>query len=171
MCNIIQVAATREGRAFNGYTVPELPLSKEVTDLTGFVVNGPYLYRHGVLKQTLPVKDLLRCFIDYLRQFNRPLLVAHNAKNFDAPVLMRVLAENGLQQKFKEVACGFVDTYQLSRCLYPSLPSHSLKALVSYFVGQSFEAHDGLEDAKILEKLFIAWNPSDFHVDMCTNRF
>lgn len=169
MCNIIQVSAICEGRTFNGYAVPELPLSKHVGDLTGFAVHGPNLYRHGVQMQTLLVKDLLMGFIDYLSQFYRPLLVAHNAKNFDAPVIMRVMAENGLQQRFRQVVSGFVDTYQLSKRLYPGLPGYSLKFLVSHFLGQQFDAHNALEDAKILEKLFITWDPSKYHIDMCTS--
>lgn len=169
MCNIIQVSAICEGHAFNGYTVPELPLSKHVRDLTGFVVHGPHLYRHGVPVQTLLLKDLLSRFIAYLSQFYRPLLVAHNAQNFDAPVIMRVMAENGLQQRFRQVVFGFVDTYQLSKHLYPYLPSYSLKALVNHFLHQRFDAHNALEDAKILEKLFITWKPSKYHIDMCTS--
>lgn len=169
MCNIIQVSAICEGRVFNGYAVPELPLSKHVRDLTGFAVHGPYLYRHGVLVQTLLLKELLRRFIDYLSQFYRPLLVAHNAENFDAPVIMRVMAENGLQQRFRQVVSGFVDTFQLSKHIYSYLPGYSLKALASHFLGQQFDAHNALEDAKILEKLFITWNPSQYHIDMCTS--
>ncbi|XP_029697037.1 uncharacterized protein [Takifugu rubripes] len=169
VCNIIQVSAICEGRAFNGYAVPELPLSEHVRNLTGFTVDGPYLYRHGVVMQTLLVKDLLRRFIDYLSQFYCPLLVAHNAEMFDAPVIMRVMAENGLLQRFRQVVSGFVDTYQLIKRLSPCLPGYSLTALARQFLGQRFDAHNALEDAKILEKLFITWRPSKHHVDMCTS--
>lgn len=170
VCNIIQVSAICEGRTFNGYTVPKLPLSKHVTDLTGFTVHGPNLYWHGVVMQTLSLKDVLRRFIDYLSQFYRPLLVAHNAEKFDAPVIMRVMAENGLQQRFRQVVSGFVDTFQLSKRLYPNLPGYSLTALARNFLGQQFDAHNALEDAKILEKLFNTWTPSKPHIDMCTHR-
>lgn len=169
VCNIIQVSAICEGRTFNGYTVPVLPLSKHVTDLTGFTVHGPYLYRQGVVMPTLSLKDLLCRFLDYLSQFYRPLLVAHNAEKFDAPVIMRVMAENGLLQRFRQVVSGFVDTYQLSRHLYPHLHGHSLMALARHFLGQQFDAHNALEDARILEKLFITWKPYKHHIDMCTS--
>lgn len=169
MCNIIQVSAICDGRAFNGYAVPELPLSQHVTDLTGFVVHGPHLYRHGVAMQTLLLKELLRRFINYLSQFYRPLLVAHNAEKFDAPVIMRVMAENGLLQQFRQVVSGFVDTYQLSKHLYPYLPGYSLTALARRFLGQPFDAHNALEDARILEKLFLTWRPSKQYIDMCTS--
>lgn len=168
MCNIIQVSAICGQNIFNRYTVPEQPLSQAVQNLTGFTVHGSCLYHHGILKQTILVKDLLSCFIDYLSQFQHPLLVAHNANCFDTPVLMRVLAENGLQQRFRQVVSGFVDTYKLSKHIYPNLPGYSLKALVSRFLHLQFDAHNALEDATVLNKLFIAWNPSAYSVDMCT---
>lgn len=171
VCNIIQVSAICEGRAFNGYAVPKLPLSKHVRDLTGFAVHGPYLYRHGAVMQTLSLKDLLGRFIDYLSQFYCPLLVAHNAEKFDAPVIMRVMAENGLLQRFRQVVSGFVDTYLLSKRLYPNLSGYSLTALARSFLGQQFDAHNALEDARILEKLFNTWRPSKHHTDMCTSSF
>lgn len=118
--------------------------------------------------QTILVKDLLIYFIDYLSQFRRPRLVAHNAKYFDTPVLMRVLAENGLQQRFSQVVSGFVDTYKLSKHIYPYLPGYSLKALVNYFLHLKFHAHNALEDTTVLKKLFVTWNPSASSVDMCT---
>lgn len=110
---------------------------------------------------TIPVKDLLIRFITYLTQFHRPILVAHNAKYFDVPVLMRVLAENGLQQRFKQVVHRFLDTYPLSKAIYHDLPGYSLRALVDYFFGERFDAHNAVEDAKILQRLFYTWKPSD----------
>lgn len=169
MCNIIQLAAVCGDHIFNGYTVPMLPISKDVTDLTGFTVHGSSLYRYGDPVPTMPVKDLLIQFIDYLGYFQHPVLVAHNAMRFDAPVLMRVLAENGLQQRFKQVVSCIVDTYQLSTYIHPGLPrGHSLKALASHFLRKQFDAHNAVEDARILEMLFYTWNPSNYYVNMFT---
>lgn len=140
------------------------PISKEVTDLTGFTVHGSSLYHNGVLVAAIPLKDLLNRFINYLRDFQNPILVAHNAKSFGAPVLRRVLAENGLQQVFKQVVPVFVDTLPLSKHMFPGLPSYSLKNLVDHFLGQQFAAHNAVEDAKILKRLFYTWNPSDDYI-------
>lgn len=168
MCNIVQLAAVCGEHIFNGYTVPMLPLSQEVTALTGFTVHDLSLYRYGVPVPTIPLKDLLIRFITYLAQFHHPILVAHNAKYFDTPVLMRVLAENGLQQRFKQVVSCFLDTYQLSKYMYHDLPCYSLKVLVDYFFGEKFDAHNAVEDAKILQRLFYAWKPSDDYVNRFT---
>lgn len=146
------------------------PISPEATNLTGFTVIHSQLYRHGVQMQTIPLSILLNHFINFLRCYNRPLLVAHNAKGFDTPVLMRVLAENGLQQRFREVVSGFVDTLQLSKLIYPNLPSYSLTNLAEHFLQQNFNAHNGLEDAKILQRLFKTWSPHPSYITVCTNR-
>lgn len=172
VCNIIQLAAVCGVHTFNRYTVPMEALTKDVTDLTGFTVHGSCLYRNGYPVPTIPLKDLLIHFIDYLDNFHHPILVAHNALHFDVPVLMRVLEENGLKQQFTQVVSGFVDTYQLSKHIYPGLPrGYSLKALVKQFLGQQFDAHNAEEDAKILEKLFYKWNPNDCYVKMFTYSF
>lgn len=169
VCNIIQVSAICGEHIFNGYTVPARPIPPKVTELTGFTVNGSCLYHHGLPVQTLPLRDLLTDFINYLRRFPRPLLVAHNAVNFDAPVLMRVLAENGLQQSFTQEVSRFMDTYLLSRYIYPKLKKYSLEFLASHFLHQQFDAHNGLEDATILQKLFNTWKPAEPLIDMFTS--
>lgn len=168
MCDIIQLAAVCGERIFNGYTVPVRGISRGATNVTGFVVSGSRLYRYGDPVPTIPLRDLLIRFLAYLVQFHNPILVAHNAKWFDAPVLMRVLAENGLQQDFKQIVHGFLDTLQLSKQIYPSLPGYSLEALVNQFLGQHFDAHNAVEDAKVLQRLFYTWNPSDGIVNMYT---
>lgn len=143
-----------------------LPLSQEATELTGFTADQSRLYRFGVPVPTIPLRNLLCNFIDYLGQYHRPILVAHNAMRFDVPLLMRVLVENGLQQRFHQVVFGFLDTIQLSQHIYPGLPSYSLKALVNQFLHQQFDAHNAVEDAKILQMLLETWNPSNDTINL-----
>lgn len=168
MCDIIQLAAVCGEHIFNGYTVPLRGISEGAERITGFAVYGSRLYRYGDPVPTIPLRDLLIQFLTYLAQFRNPILVAHNANGFDAPVLMRVLAENGLQHDFKQKVHGFLDTLQLSKHIYPSLQRYSLKDLVNQFLGQHFDAHNAVEDAKVLQKLFYTWNPRDVIVEMYT---
>lgn len=120
----------------------------------------------------MPLRDLLIRFIDFLRNFHCPKLVAHNAQCFDVPVLMRVLAKNGLQQQFMQVVPYYVDTLQLSRRRNHDLPDgHSLKALAKYYLGRNFDEHNALEDAKILQMLFYNWNLAEFYISRSTFPF
>lgn len=168
VCDIIQLAAVCGERLFNDYTVPVREISNGATNITGFTVCDSRLCRDGVPVPTIPLRDLLIQFLTYLAQFHNPILVAHNARCFDAPVLMRVLAENGLQQDFKQIVHGFLDTLPLSREIYPRLPGYSLEALVNQFLGQHFDAHNAVEDAKVLQRLFYTWKPNEGIVKMYT---
>lgn len=165
MCDIIQVSAICENSEFNAYTLPTRALHERATDVTGFVVSDGALLRHGVQLYTIPLLDVLTSFLDYLRSFRRPvLLAAHNARYFDAPVLTRVLRQFSLQEEFQQVVSGFLDTFLLSKNVFPGLSSYSQKHLVLHFLQRTYDAHNAKEDARMLQMLFNAWNPSQRNI-------
>uniref|UniRef100_A0A3P9I3D8 exodeoxyribonuclease III n=1 Tax=Oryzias latipes TaxID=8090 RepID=A0A3P9I3D8_ORYLA len=134
--------------------------SCSATQVTGFTVTSDGLFLRGCRKQTTPLRDALNDFLNFLRSFRRPvLLAAHNARRFDAPVFTRVLAQNSLLLEFQQVVCGFLDTFLLSKSLYPRLASYSQEYLVQTFLWESYNAHDAVEDARMLQELYRAWKP------------
>lgn len=160
-CHVIQLSAISDDEIFDAYAVPLRPISKRAAELTGFSVRGNRLFRNDVLLPTMPFLQILTSFLEYLRSFRRPvLLAAHNGTYFDAPVLGRVLRQYHLQKKFKKVVSGFLDTCQLCKILFPDLGVYNLKFLVKYFLNKSFDAHNALEDASMLQELFHTWKPS-----------
>nr|XP_046251243.1 DNA polymerase III polC-type-like [Scatophagus argus] len=170
-CDIIQLAAICGNRVFNAYTVPSQALSKSATEITGFTVHGGDLYLQGVPVETTSLYNLLTSFIAFLKSFHHPvLLVAHNARYFDAPVLTRVLRELALQREFQQVVSGFLDTFLLSKNVYPGLRSYSQTQLVLHFLGKTYTAHHAEEDARMLQELFIAWSPSKRDISRFTYR-
>ncbi|KAL7401864.1 hypothetical protein ABVT39_005566 [Epinephelus coioides] len=159
VCDIIQLSAICGEKVFNVYTLPRHPLTEGASEVNGFTVTDDSLLLHGNAVVTVPLVDALTSFISFLLSFRRPvLLAAHNAKRFDVPVLTRVLQEFNLQQEFQQVVSGFVDTLLLSRNLYPDLGSHSLQYLVRHVMGRTYEAHNAVEDATMLQELFNSWN-------------
>ncbi|XP_040893923.1 DNA polymerase III PolC-type-like [Toxotes jaculatrix] len=168
-CDMIQLSAVWEKRVFNHYTLPRCPITMGAQEVTGFSVSNGSLYYCGVRKHTFPLGRTLTSFITFLRSFPEPvLLAAHNAMRFDVRVLSRLLQEFSLQQQFQEVVSGFVDTYLLSKKLYPDLDSHSQENLVSEFLGETYNAHNAVADAKMLQKLYNEWDPSGRIVSRCT---
>lgn len=169
MCDIIQVSAICGNSVFNAYTVPSQALDRGATDVTGFTVHYGNLFRHGVQMPTIPLPDVLTSFIGYLRTFRRPvLLAAHNARCFDALVLTRVLRQFlPQQQQFQQVVCGFLDTLQLSKNVYPYLTRYSQEHLVSHFLRKTYNAHNAEEDARMLQELFCIWKPSKTDISRC----
>lgn len=171
ICDIIQLAAVCEERVFNKYTLPRRPLTQSATQVTGFSVSPDGLLLHGDPVETIPIYDLLTSFIDFLRSFRRPVvLAAHNVKRFDAPVLTRVLRQYSLQQQFQQVVSGFLDTYLLSKNMFPHLNRFSQESLVWHFLRQSYNAHNAVEDAKMLQELYKVWRPDQENVLRITFR-
>ncbi|XP_031169682.1 uncharacterized protein LOC116060313 isoform X1 [Sander lucioperca] len=172
-CHITQLSAICKDNIFNVYTRPSRLIHPEAIRRTGFTVNNGRLYLRRRRVRTKPIIYALTFFIDYLSKFPGPvLLAAHNAKKFDAPVLSRLLQKFSLWQRFQQVVSGFVDTFMLSRKLYPCHLNpgmkHSLKSLVYEFLGESFDAYNALKNAMMLQKLFNFWRPSSFYVEEVT---
>uniref|UniRef100_A0A8C5D9G8 exodeoxyribonuclease III n=1 Tax=Gouania willdenowi TaxID=441366 RepID=A0A8C5D9G8_GOUWI len=166
-CDIIQISAICGEKAFNCYCLPSKALSESAASITGFTVKENQLFLNGKLISTTPLLTALEAFIDFLYSFQCPvLLVAHNAMRFDTPILTRVLRHHSLYVRFQKVVEGFVDTLPLSKRLCFDLPSYSLKYLVQHYLKKTFNAHNAVEDARILQELFRAWNNSGLNLLM-----
>ncbi|XP_029959443.1 uncharacterized protein plex9.1 [Salarias fasciatus] len=161
-CEIIQVAAVHEERVFSVYILPSQPIDEGATKVTGFTVRDGKLFCHEDLKATTPLLEALQSFIAFLSSFRRPvLLVGHNARSFDAPILSRVLTQSSLLEPFREAASGTLDTLPVSRELFPDLQNHRQEFLVRRFLNKQYGAHNAVEDAKVLQELFKHWDIQD----------
>ncbi|KAM4734673.1 DNA polymerase III PolC-type-like [Anableps anableps] len=164
-CDIIQLAAVCGEKVFNKYALPRCTLSTGTTKVTGFTVTPDGLFLHESPVETIPIVDLLTSFIDFLRSFRRPVvLAAHNARHFDAPVLTRVLRQYSLHLQFQQVVSSFLDTLRLSKNLFQDLGKYSQMYLVNYFLGRSYNAHNAEEDARMLQELYKVWRPNKAQV-------
>ncbi|XP_070687484.1 DNA polymerase III PolC-type [Pempheris klunzingeri] len=170
VCDIIQLGAVCGERVFNVYTLPRRTLTESARNVTGFTVSDGTLFLRGVPVDTVPLVDALTSFITFLRSFRRPVvLAAHNARRFDAPVITRVLRQLSLWQQFQQVVYGFLDTFLLSKSLF-NLSSYSQEHMVRHFLRKSYNAHDAVEDARMLQELYNKWSPDRRTSDRCTFR-
>lgn len=159
--DIIQLSAVCGERDFNAYILPRREITESAKQVTGFTVSNGILFLKGKPVDTIPLDQALTSFIAFLRSFQRPvLLAAHSAMRFDAPVLMRVLKQCSLRQEFLQVVSGFLDTFPLAKNIHRNLKSYSQIYMVSHFLGETYNAHNAVEDARMLQKLFIAWGLS-----------
>ncbi|KAM7002573.1 DNA polymerase III PolC-type-like [Tautogolabrus adspersus] len=160
VCDIIQLSAVCGEKVFNVYTVPRQELTESARRVTGFTVSDGVLFLKGQPVSTIPLVEALTSFIAFLRSFRQPvLLAAHSARRFDAPVLMRVLRKMSLRQEFLQVVSGFLDTFLLSKNTYFGLPSYSQVNLVDHYLGKTYDAHNAVEDARMLQELYNEWSP------------
>ncbi|XP_041652221.1 uncharacterized protein LOC121515491 [Cheilinus undulatus] len=160
VCDIIQLSAVCGKRVFNVYCLPRRELTDGAENVTGFTVRDGVLYLRGIPVDTIPLVEALTSFIAFLRSFHRPvILAAHNARRFDAPVITRVLRQISLRQEFLQVVTGFLDTFLLGKNVYHGLASYSQVYMVNYFLGKTYDAHNAVEDARMLQELFKRWSP------------
>ena len=111
------------------------------------------LFNQGNLVQRIPTEDALKKFVDFLEKKHKPVLVGHSIKKFDLPFLGFYLKRFGFWKKFVATVSGFIDTWILLKQEYPGRSSYKQVDLVADLVGETYEAHNAMEDVKAVQKL------------------
>jgi len=140
---VIEIAAIRfEGdrtAEFHSLCNPGCALSSSIEDLTGLtdadLAEAP--------PTTLAIRRLMAEML-----YDEPLLVAHNAA-FDLRFLNQELGRAGMAPYGGRVLC----TMQLSRRLFPGLPSHRLEALLEHWHIHVDRHHRALHDVRATAQL------------------
>ncbi|CAL8375726.1 unnamed protein product [Arctogadus glacialis] len=166
--DIIQLAAISGVHTFNVYIMPRSDIDCYTTLRTGFNVIRGKLYKNFATDvSTIPLHEALTSFYDFLRSFNRPiLLAAHKAQDFALPILKNALIRSYLTQQFHELGPSFLDIYLLSKALYPGLDSYEQEDLLYPFLGKP-NNHDALENVTALQSMYGVWNPNQESVTQC----
>lgn len=162
-CDIVQLSAISGTQVFSVYLLPRCCITEGASQVTGLWVDGSTLMLRERPVQTVPHQQALTGFIRFLQNqtFGRPILVGHNSRRFDWPILRRVLEEFGLLQEFRSCVSECVDTLSLSREMFRNaLQKFSQPFLVQHFLQQEYRAHDASEDVRTLQELYRVWRPS-----------
>ena len=146
-------AVSTDGSTFSQYVLPCRPISKEAADITKLTMCDGDLYHEGVKVAAIPIKQCLSQFIDWLKQYKNPVLVAHNGLYFDSKVITTTLKNTNMLDRFRAVVIGFADTLLYFRGEFPGFKSYRQEALVKHFISEEYGAHDATEDVKMLQKL------------------
>ncbi|CAN9498935.1 unnamed protein product [Ophioblennius macclurei] len=170
-CEIVQLAAVSGDHTLNLYIVPRRQMQHGASRITGFHVRRQRLFqhRHPVLTNTL--REVVVSFITFLRMLRHPLVVGHNIRRFDCPLLARALDELDLRAEFESCVSGCVDTLPLARELLKDrqLQSFTQENLVRELLGLDYRAHDALEDVRALQALYRVLQPTAEVI--CRHRF
>lgn len=161
-CEIIQLAAVSGGHSLNLYVVPQCRIERGAARVTGFRVRGHRLYLHHRLIFTNSLKEVAVSFVAFLKMLGRPLLVGHNIRRFDCPLLARALDKLDLRGELEASVSGCVDTLPLARELLRDrgLRSFRQENLVRELLGINYKAHDALEDVRALQTLYSYLRPT-----------
>lgn len=122
---IIQLAAeTKEGRSFSTFTTPKKEISPHASRVNKFKISWvggkKCLYRGGNILQTVPFRECLRSFVDFLEDSkgscDKIVLIGHNSASFDTHILLRTIQEYSpeLLHTMKELNIHFADILSCS---------------------------------------------------------
>ena len=126
------------------------PAASAVNKLT--FVHGT-LFCNGRPVTAIKISDAMKEFIDWLNPKKPCLLLAHNAKSFDAKHLIRAVESNNLSDDFQKVVLGFSDTLPAFRELLPERKSYSQPNLATDLLSSDYNAHNALADVQVLHQL------------------
>ena len=151
--HITQLAAVHGSDIFSTYVMPKIPITSSATEITGLAVQNGMLFHHGSKVDALSVSAALDSLFRFLEKFNNVVLVGHNIKTFDCPVLLQALESCLMLSKLTEVVNGFLDTRPFFKLVYPDLHSYSQQSLSETLLNMSYNAHDATEDVIMLQTL------------------
>lgn len=137
-------------------------MQPQAARVTGFRVRGRRLYLRRRLVLTNSLREVLVAFIAFLQMLGRPLVVGHNIRRFDWPLLGRALDELDLRADFESSVSSCVDTLPLAREMLAGrgLRSFRQENLVRELLGVDYKSHDALEDVRALQALYRALRPT-----------
>ena len=112
--------------------------------------------------ETVSIKEGIQAFVDWCVSLqSNIILYGHNAKKFDSKSLVKSLVKLDLISQFKEVVYGFADTLVVAKSLLPDMPSYSQSAIATRVLGQTYNAHNALDDVVMLQQICRHLNVTD----------
>ncbi|XP_053407937.1 uncharacterized protein LOC128559651 [Mercenaria mercenaria] len=156
--DIIQIAATdmTTESQFQMYVRPPSGyIPKRVTEITELEMHGLQMYHKLIPVKSTGIKVALELFQNWIKQFSRCVLVAHNA-NYDAKVFMNACEMHSINI---DNLIGFADSLKLFRKLYPDRKgkgAHSQSSLVNDIFHKSYDEHNAIADVSCLKELLLS---------------
>ena len=149
-----QLAAVGPNGTFNRYMLPiNEKITPEASELTGITVEDDKMYLNGKEVATVPKRQVLYEFVQYLVGNKPVLLVGHNIRNNDATMLYGW----SLNEKINltKVVHGFLDTLPMFKAAHKKLPSYKQGDLYRHFFSteEDCSAHNALDDVLTLKRL------------------
>lgn len=154
MPHITQLAAVEldTGSLYNTYIFPKVPISEEAMNTTGIVVNSNLekMTVNGKEGDAIYIISGLTKFVEWMKNFSKVILLAHNGSKFDFPVLMSTLHCLNMTDTLFPVVSGFIDSLSVYRKTFPEQQNYKQETPVKAVLNTSYAAHDATEDVKTL---------------------
>ena len=113
------------------------------------------MFVNGKKVTTTDIRSAVDDLLTWLDKFPNVILVAHNGRKFDFPVLTSAISNVQAMDKFMACVMGLLDSLTLFKKVLPGQGSYKQEDLVRNVLHTSYAAHDALEDVLALGKLII----------------
>jgi DNA polymerase III alpha subunit (gram-positive type) len=160
--HIVQLAAVRDGGVFSQYILPKKPMSAKASEITGITVKSNQLYHHHKRVNAVGINVVVQNFLEFLKEKDMgvTVLVGHNCKVFDLPVLPNTLKNLDMLQSFLSIVTGCIGTLPLFKMSHPDFSSYSQLHIFEAILREEYAAHDALQDVIALKRLLNDTTPS-----------
>ncbi len=116
---------------FDRFVMPRGIITPVASRLTGITIqnsNGKkQMYHNGAEVVSTYIHTCLLSFLAWIEQLpGGKVLVAHNGKLFDMPIIIRSIVESGLRNDAEVTIAGFADSLPLLKKILPGRTSYKL---------------------------------------------
>ena len=150
---ICEIAAAEGKNTFQVYILPSNSITPAASAVNKLTVRSGVLHYDGKPVSSTSLAAGLSDLLQWLEARQPCLLMAHNAKAFDAKHLVKAVTSSDLLPKFSQVVLGFSDTLPAFRQLFPDRTSCSQEHLAQDLLERTDNAHSALHDVLILQEL------------------
>ncbi|XP_069129806.1 uncharacterized protein [Argopecten irradians] len=122
MPQITQIAAhvVDTGEVYNSYILPTIPIEEEASKVTGISINSNgELIANENKKDTFSIADGLQNFCEFLEKYQNPILIAHNGRRFDFPVIVNAAKKVNKLDQLLSSTFGCIDSIGVFRKAFP----------------------------------------------------
>lgn len=159
LAEITQIGAVHgNGKKFICFIIPDGEIDPGASNVNGFTKHRGKLYQNGTyITDAVSPAEGLTLFFNWIKKnkSNKDVwLVAHNAYNFDAPVLINnfIRYEVASMSEIEKTISGFCDSLVSFRKSF-NYSCNKLAYLLQKFKIRQEQSHDALEDAQDLKAL------------------
>lgn len=146
---------------FNVYILPRGCITAGASAVNKLRKKGQKLYLGEKRVDAVGLNQGITRLLLWLRQRMPCLLISHNAKLFDAKHLLRAVSTCKETDEFSKKVLGFSDSLTAFRERFPGRTSYSQTNLVKDLLGATYNAHNALDDVRMLQKLVSKYISND----------
>ncbi|XP_052772596.1 DNA polymerase III PolC-type-like [Mya arenaria] len=150
--DIIQLSAKHldTGDTFSTYIRPAGGyIPPKITSITEITIRGEQMFYNMTPVESTDTLTGLSSFSEWLKKFNNPVLIAHNAA-FDTRIILNSFLHCSVSHSHIH---GFADSLKLCKEVFPGHSSYKLSAIIKDILKQDFNAHNANDDVAALADL------------------